>query len=272
MTAPKWWDLTIPKGTLRMNNVVEAFENAKADKYVIGEEKGTMTGYEHFQCKAHFRKPYTANEMHKLFGHLQAHYEPSICKDFSYCEKEGKFYRSWEGALAPFHDLELRHWQAQLIGELEAQNDRQVTVICDGGMGNVGKSWMAKHLVAKYRYAYVPAMPNFEDYMFMAMAHPNAKGFIFDLPKADTIQQKKAMWMAMETIKNGYLYDKRYEFKEQWREPPKMVVFCNEMPPKDVLSRDRWRKFNVCKTYSDAEYTLYPYRDEDEHTANDWGY
>lgn len=242
MTAPKWWDITIPKGQMTTEMVVAMFENAKADKFVIGEEVGKLTGYEHFQCKAHFRKPYTLNELQKLFGQGN-HFEPSICKDFGYCEKEGKFYRSWEGALAPFHDIELRPWQGQVIADLMEQNDRQVTVVM--GKGNDGKSWLAKHLVAKYRYAYVPAMPQFEDYMFMAMAHDGAKGFIFDLPRADTIQQKKAMWMAMETIKNGYLYDKRYEFKEKWITPPKMLVFCNEMPPEDVLTKDRWRKYII---------------------------
>lgn len=255
MTAPRWWDLTIPKGVLETKHIVSLFERAKADRFVIGEEKGTITGYEHFQCKAHFRKPMTLNEMKTFFGE-QAHCEPSICKDFSYCEKEGKFYRSWQGALAQFHDIELRNWQKQVITDLEMQNDRQVTVVKDE-MGNNGKSWLAKHLVAKYNYAYVPAMPQFEDYMFMAMAHPNAKGFVFDLPRADTIQQKKAMWMAMETIKNGYLYDKRYEFKEQWREPPKMVVFCNEDVPVEVLSKDRWRRYYLTNTWGDV--TLEPY-------------
>lgn len=254
MTAPRWWDFTIPKGLLTVKMVADMFERAKADKYVIGEEVGTQTGYEHFQCKGHFRKPMTFNELQAYFGDV--HREPSICKDFSYCEKEGKFYRSWQGALAPYHDLELRPWQGQVVADLEEQNDRQVTVVVDE-RGNHGKSWLAKHLVAKYNYAYVPAMPQFEDYMFMAMAHPNAKGFIFDLPRADTIQQKKAMWMAMETIKNGYLYDKRYSFQEKWIAPPKMVVFANERPPRENLSKDRWREYYLNDTWNEPFLDTY---------------
>lgn len=255
MTAPKWWDLTIPKGQLTTDMVVKMFENAKADKFVIGEEKGTLTGYEHFQCKAHFRKPYTLNELKKFFGET-VHCEPSICKDFAYCEKEGKFYRSWQGPLAKYHDIDLRQWQGEAVAELCDQNDRQVTVII-GRDGAEGKSTLAKYLVVRYNYAYVPAMPNFEDYMFMAMAHPNAKGFIFDIPKADNAQQEKAMWCAMETIKNGYLYDKRYLFSERWIEPPKMLVFSNACPPKDMLTEDRWRIFEIYKDRFESAPSLH---------------
>lgn len=248
MTAPRWWDLTIPKGMMTTKMVADMFERAHSDKYVIGEEEGTLTGYKHFQCKGHFRKPYTLNEIKKIFGD-GIHAEPSIVKDFSYCEKEGKFYRSWQGALATYNDIKLRPWQGETVADLLEQGDRQVTVVI--GEGNNGKSWLAKHLVAKYNYAYVPAMPDFEDYMFMAMAHPNAKGFVFDVPRADTLKAKKAMWMAMETIKNGYLYDKRYEFKERWIEPPKMLVFANEEPPREVLTKDRWRTYYITNMWGE---------------------
>lgn len=258
MTAPKWWDLTIPKGMLTTKQVVEMFERAHSDKFVIGEEVGTLTGYEHFQCKGHFRKPYTQNEIKKIFGE-SVHCEPSIVKDFTYCEKEGKFYRSWQGALAPFYDLELRPWQGQAIADLKEQSERECTVIIDK-IGNHGKSYLSKHLVAKYNYAYVPPMTSAEDYMFMAMAHPSAKGFIFDIPKSENTQQEKAMWSAMETIKNGYLYDKRYSFQEKWIEPPKMLVLTNDKPPKNMLSEDRWRLLELIDR-GQASY-LTPWEDE----------
>jgi hypothetical protein len=92
-------------------------------------------------------------------------------------------------------------------------------------------------------------MQNFEDFMFMAMAHHNARGFIFDLPRADDIAKKKQMWMAIETIKNGYLYDKRYNFREMWIEPPKILVFANDNPPFESLSADRWKAYFIDDTF-----------------------
>lgn len=261
MTAPKWYDFTQKRAEIGLDDLIKAFGLLKTERFVIGEETG-IGGYEHYQCRIQFKKPYTMNELRQFnerFG-ITGHWSPTseYGRNFDYCEKEGRFYRSWEGALAKFRDIKLKVWQGQLLGDLQEQNDRQVTVVVDE-MGNQGKSWLAKHLVVKYNYAYVPAMPQFEDYMFMAMAHPDADGFIFDLPRADTLQQKKAMWMAMETIKNGYLYDKRYAFKEQWRDPPKMVVFANERPPREVLSRDRWREYYLTDTWGDT--TLEPVHD-----------
>lgn len=247
MTAPKWFDFTIPRDDTKFENLCTALKNWKAERFVIGIETG-KTGYEHWQGRVQFRKPMTLTELLKLQIEAQVdpgHWTPTHVRNFDYCEKEGNYYRSWEGALARYRDLELKEWQKQCIAEvLGEQGERQVTVIVDIN-GNIGKSYLAKHMVVKYGFAYVPAMPNFEDYMFMAMAHDTAKGFIFDLPRADTIQQKKAMWMAMETIKNGYLYDKRYTFTEKWIEPPKMLVLANEEPPYETLSKDRWRIWTI---------------------------
>lgn len=245
MTEPKWYDGTCPQADITQESLITALKSAKADRFVIGNEIGSETGYKHWQIRVVFKKPTSLEQLLKfnVNNKCRCNWAPTHVRDFDYCEKEGNYYRSWEGALAKYRDIELKPWQGQAIAELKEQNDRQVTVIVSEG--NNGKSWLAKHLVVKYGYAYVPAMPNFEDYMFMAMAHPEAKGFIFDLPRADTIQQKKAMWMAMETIKNGYLYDKRYNFREMWIEPPKMLILANERPPRDVLTRDRWREYYI---------------------------
>lgn len=246
MTEPKWYDCTQKKAEISLDGLKELMNKLKADKYVIGDEIGAE-GYEHWQIRVVFKKPTALKKLIDFnagWG-LTGHWAPSHVRDFDYCEKEGKYYRSWEGALAKYRDAALRPWQGQAIASLIEQNERQILSITDE-VGNHGKSFLAKHLVVKYGYAYVPSMSNFEDFMFMAMAHKNAKGFIFDLPRADDINKKKEMWKAIETIKNGYLYDKRYNFREEWIEPPKVLVFANDRPPEGVLSEDRWKSYWIC--------------------------
>lgn len=78
--------------------------------------------------------------------------------------------------------------------------------------------------------------------MAVAMAKPS-KGYVIDLPRADG-KAKKPMWSAIEQIKDGYLYDKRYNWREKWIEPPKIMVFCNDFNASD-LSTDRWQDFEI---------------------------
>lgn len=248
MTEPKWYDVTIKQDEIPLEVLKEGLNKLKPDKYVIGDEIGMETGYKHWQIRVQFKKP-TAMKKLILWNHdwgCTGHWSPTHEKNFDYCEKDGIYYRSWEGALAKYRDAALRPWQGSAIASLYDQSEREILSITDE-IGNHGKSFLAKHLVVKYGYAYVPAMQNFEDFMFMAMAHQNAKGFIFDLPRADDITKKKQMWMAIETIKNGYLYDKRYNFRETWIEPPKILVFANDDPPFSSLSEDRWKAYYICE-------------------------
>ena len=56
------------------------------------------------------------------------------------------------------------------------------------------------------------------DFMAFAMAKPD-KAYIFDMPRTESVKQRKGMWSAIEQIKNGYLYDKRYQFRDMWIDP-----------------------------------------------------
>jgi len=178
--------------------------------------------------------------MKKTYGPMGWHVSPTSDegRNFRYEEKEGKFYRSWEKAISKYAMLELRPWQKQALKYLNEQDDRDIAVIVDE-RGNRGKTVFSKFCVATHQAEYVPPFTDALDYMAYAMAKPS-KAYIFDIPRSETIKQKKGMWSAIEQIKNGYLYDKRYNYRDMWIEPPKILVFANEEPPFDALSKDRW--------------------------------
>nr|WCD56390.1 MAG: replication associated protein [Smacoviridae sp.] len=95
------------------------------------------------------------------------------------------------------------------------------------------------------------------DYMAFALAHTEAKAFVFDIPRSDDGKREKQMWSAIEQIKNGYLYDKRNTWREAWIDPPKILVFTNSPPNKECLSKDRWRTYWFDDTWK-TDY-LVPY-------------
>jgi hypothetical protein len=53
------------------------------------------------------------------------------------------------------------------------------------------------------------------------------------------------LFSAIETIKDGYVYDERNHFKEWWFDSPNIWVFTNSVPETDYLSKDRWVYWEV---------------------------
>lgn len=253
MTAPKWYDLTISQEKIKFATLVETLD-AISERYVIGDEIGGMTGYEHWQIRLVLKKSCEYKnqiEFWAPFGHVsQTH-----VRNFDYCEKEGNFFRSWEIALRDYANLKLLPWQEQLLDLYEKQGDREIIVIVDE-LGKHGKSWFRKYLQVTHRGEYIPPLADYKDLMRVCM-EKSGRGYVFDLPRADTIKQKKGMWMMIETVKDGYLFEDRYSFREKWIKPPKVLVFSNEEPPWESLSKDRWNVYTF-EQYG-GETVLLPY-------------
>lgn len=247
MTDPKWWDMTLKKGTFEVSNLMEVLDR-ECERYVIGEEVGEG-GYEHYQIRAVFKVPKAMSTVHNVLKEASEIIEGWVTptsqngRNFNYCEKEGKFIRSWEKALRKFASLELNDWQCQLQEIWKHQNERQCDVLYNES-GNIGKTYFAKYMQATHQAQYVPPMGDAQDLMAFALEKP-AKAYIFDMPRCESVKQKKGMWSAVEQIKNGYLYDKRYKFRDAWIEPPRVLVMCNELPDMESLSADRWRIYTV---------------------------
>lgn len=260
MTDPKWYDITVKKASANLEMLISGLDKL-CDRYVIGEEIGNG-GYEHYQIRAVFKVPKELATVHNQLCEIGApeHWITPTSKEgrnFNYCEKEGKFIRSWEKVLRKFAAIELRDWQAQVEGLMQAQNERQCLVVVDT-IGNHGKTYLAKYMQATHQAQYVPPMQDAQDFMAFCLEKPS-KGYIFDMPRAESIKQRKGMWSAIEQIKNGYIYDKRYKFRDEWIEPPKVCVFCNEAPDTDLLSADRWYITKI--TEWGKETLLMPYEE-----------
>lgn len=251
MTAPKWWDFTLPRDKWELSEIIERLENNGADRFAIGDEIGDG-GYKHWQGRVVFKVEKEMTTVCNLLGFVRGkgdadrwgNVSPTHVRDFEYVKKGGKFYCSWEGALRPYQIVELRDWQAQVEIFFNNQNDRQIMVVYDE-RGNQGKSFFSKYMEATHQADVCPVTDGeASNYIEYCMNHP-ARGYIFDVPRADTVKGKKNMWKAIEQIKNGLLYDRRYTSRKMWITPPKILVFANELPESEMLSADRWQLFRI---------------------------
>lgn len=240
MTEPKWWDFTASKDKGWTIDRVREILEPIAERYVIGDEEGE-NGYQHLQGRVVFKIGKELGACQNLMPGV--HWSQSHVRDFNYCEKEGHFFRSWEKGLREYQMLQLKCWQGMAVALLKETDERSVHVLYDP-VGNIGKTYLAKYCQVNHIAQYVPPMQDAQDFMAFAMAKP-AKAYIFDMPRSESVKQRKGMWSAIEQIKNGYLYDKRYSFRDMWIEPPQILVICNELPDVESLSRDRWHFYRV---------------------------
>jgi len=62
-------------------------------------------------------------------------------------------------------------------------------------------------------------------------------------------------YSGIEIIKNGVAYDKRYTAKKVRFDRPRIFIFTNELPNFSLMSKDRWRVWNVTENYDLIEST-----------------
>ncbi|UNY48360.1 MAG: replication associated protein [Huchismacovirus sp.] len=234
MPSPKWYDITasmdkIPEETLR------AWLDKHCERYAYGRETGE-NGYKHYQIRLVLKTGADISEMRKIWSAV-GHVTCSHTRNFDYVLKEGDFVCSWIKIPESMKNPVFRPWQKALL-ELE-QNDREIDVIIDL-KGNTGKSWITKYLCLKNRATNIPCGLEAKDIMRMCLKRQNTGWYILDMPRAST-KQAKSTWSAIESIKNGYLWDDRYTWEEKWIDPPKVTVFTNEYPKYDLVSEDRLR-------------------------------
>lgn len=129
-----------------------------------------------------------------------------------------------------------RTWQKLVINE--PNTERNVICVYDR-VGNTGKTFLANWHACRHKGAIIPVMKGYQDFMRMIYGIESDLYFV-DIPRAMKKTVLNTLFAAIETAKGGYSYDERYEFKFAFREPPKVVVFCNALPDLDVLSPDRW--------------------------------
>jgi hypothetical protein len=96
----------------------------------------------------------------------------------------------------------------------------------------------------------LPPVNDYKDLLRMVCDLPTSKLYLFDMPRAMNKDKMYQFYSAVETIKDGYAYDDRYTFKEKVFDCPNIWIFCNVLPDLAMLSRDRWRIWDIDNSYN----------------------
>lgn len=270
------WDFTLSCENENYANEEELITHLKewCKKWVFQKEEGD-SGYIHWQGRVSLIKKRTRAGLVKKFikgGHLSPTSKGVHEKnDFSYVMKaDSRVDGPWSNDTyeePPHLTFEIvnflkkkRHtWQESIEKICRTYSERGVDVVFDI-TGNRGKSTTVKYLDQAKLAKKIPCVRDLKTIMAYGYKYPNRPAYIFDMPRAGTVNKREEaeLWAGIEELKNGYVFDPRYEAKDMWMEKnPRVVVFTNYLPDFKFLSVDRWNLWTINEDDELVPYTVH---------------
>ena len=142
----------------------------------------------------------------------------------------------------------LRPWQEALLNYIKPSDREVIWVI--GRKGNEGKTWFQEFLASKFGWNRVICGMDIR-MKKSSICHILSKRslmttdiFLFDVGKAKT--EEDLNYELLEHLKNGRTLAAKFDSKElKFHTPNIIVVFSNEKPDVDQMSKDRWKIFQI---------------------------
>jgi len=229
------WELTLPINGQTWKDI-HRFLSTFCNKFAFQEEKGTTTGYPHYQIRIRTEKQYRWAELKKRFENsplAHAHMKPTstkASKNFDYVIKSdtrvnGPWTESSNQDELSVADLKLDiiekspyPWQSTVKALIEQEpHPRRINIIIEPN-GNHGKSSFIKYMHVTKRIYNVHIYDDATKMMGLVINHvkknPKTNAFTFDFNKTFSKQKEIAVYDCVESVKNGMLVDWRYDCKE----------------------------------------------------------
>lgn len=236
--------VTAPRNRITQRQILRIFKALNCEKWIIGKETG-KNGYKHWQIRYRLSEPSTTDSQRNTWSAYGGHVIRAETSDWEYEAKTGHYLCSWESGIAFIGHGHLRGAQIdalrmfKLSGRPEkGEAESRKIVVWYNKSGRAGKTYFVKWMIANHKAVYIP--PQMKTALSMiqwAYGYPS-DSYIIDMPR--NVKNTEELWGAIETIKDGYAYDPRYGNKFRMQRSPKIIVLTNKLPPKTLLSDDRW--------------------------------
>lgn len=226
--------MTMPRTTANKVLFKKFIHDHDIHKWVLGYEKG-KSGYEHFQCRLQF-----AGDFSELKNGFPDAHISEASDDWRYETKEGHYITSDDNVrIRSCRFAQLRDYQQTVIELLDRQSDRGILVWYDK-VGGIGKSYLTRWLHERRIAYYVP--PTVKDpksiIQYVCAGYNHEKYIVIDIPRS--AKWDESLYCAIETIKDGLIYDTRYTARVRDIWGAGILVLTNTIPQLDALSIDRW--------------------------------
>jgi hypothetical protein len=132
-------------------------------------------------------------------------------------------------------------WQERLKQMIyEKPDNRTIHWVVDKE-GNHGKSDFCKLMAFKHDCLTLE-YGNAGDLKNLIFKYPNKKAYLFDLTRCKpSLFSSEDIYSVMESCKNGYILNTKYETGMLFMKRPHVIVFANVAPNTEKLTEDRWK-------------------------------
>lgn len=253
INASKRWSFTYfaKDGSDGYDILLNEFKKLNAN-YIIGKEVCPTTGNEHLQGYVEFGSKLRPLE-NRIFKNLKIHWEKSKGNrndNIIYCSKDNNFISTFivkKPLVDPLAGFTLKEFQRNVINMLSEEPDNRSIYWYWDEIGNTGKTSLAKHLCINYpnQILFVNGAGKDIKYAvseFVANEDNDLKMVIFYFTRSI---ENFISYEAIESVKDGILFNNKYESKMCIFNCPHIICFANFEPDYNTLSNDRWKVIKV---------------------------
>lgn len=245
----KYFTLRLTESKIKEVALVARLESLDTRRIACQLERGEK-GILHYQITIEFKKKVRRSTVRNKFKEFDF---PSIdyCEkcispedSLKYCSKDDTKVKEilMKGIPKPITIIkELKKWQSDLVDIIkEEPEDRLIYWVLDKVGGN-GKSVLCKYLWKHYGAIILSGKGS--DMKYGIVKYQEKTGvypelIIIDVPRSSL---EFLNYTAIEEIKNGLFFSSKYESDMVCMNSPHIIIFANEYPKINNLSKDRWR-------------------------------
>lgn len=252
------WSMTVhetkttPDLTSKISSMTKALKSVCKD-YIFQLEKAPTTGRLHYQG---YLKLHTKLRKRQLIGKIASYGFPDA--SFQPCSTAGRkaleeyAMKEESRVQGPFsmrriylgQDLitVLRPWQKEIAKMLlgDASPHRRKIFWYHDQAGGAGKSSFSKYMWFHHKVLTL-TFADAKDLLNLVSKMPGLPAYIFDLSRTKGGKTSMSdIYQALESVKNGYFINSKYETSVVCFEIPHVIVFSNHLPDVTALSMDRW--------------------------------